>query len=75
MSPPKLPKIDPDLDLIVRSIHTLAPDIKELSALSGVSRSTIRNWRKRKTKRPQHITLKAVALALGWKMTLTPKGK
>lgn len=71
---PHLPLTDPDLSFLIRILHTLDPDTSSLSRHSGVSPTTIRNWRKGKTRRPQHVTLKAVALALGWKMTFT-KGR
>jgi transcriptional regulator with XRE-family HTH domain len=60
---------DPALDAIDRmrelagleSFH----DVGRISADSGVSTSTLRNWHSRKTKRPQHASIMAVARALG----------
>lgn len=67
--------IDSDLVFLVNAMKTLDPNLKELASHSGVSISTIRKWRKLTVRRPQHCTLKAVALALGWKMTFTPLKK
>jgi DNA-binding phage protein len=45
---------------ILRSSKT-----SKLSESSGASKSTLYNWRKKKTKRPQFCTVSAVALAAG----------
>jgi hypothetical protein len=37
----------------------------ELNKLSGVSTSTLFNWKKKKIRRPQFCTISAVALAAG----------
>jgi DNA-binding phage protein len=38
---------------------------------SGVASTTLGNWRKRKTKRPQFATLNATLMALGKELTIT----
>jgi transcriptional regulator with XRE-family HTH domain len=39
--------------------------IAQLNEISGVSKSTISNWKKKKVRRPQFCTISAVALAVG----------
>lgn len=54
-----------DHDPVIDELETLADDsnvsINEACNRSRVSRSTVRNWFKRKTKRPQHATVQAYA--------------
>ena len=47
----------------------------EINKASNVSRATLYNWKKRKTKRPQHCTLAAVAGACGKAFALVDKPK
>lgn len=42
---------------------------------SGVTEGTLRNWRSRKTKRPQNASLQAVIRGLGGKLVIIYKGK
>lgn len=44
-----------------------ATSIAAISRESGVSTSTLHNWRKRKTKRPQNASVEATGRALGKK--------
>lgn len=71
---------DPVLDQIdrlwqraddARGYHLSA---KYIESKSGVTVTTLRNWQKRKTKRPQFPTIKAVVRALGGEIGITFKG-
>jgi hypothetical protein len=57
---------DPILDAI-DTVHTLAgrPTFKKLSEDSGVSVTTLGNWRSRKTKQPRSAGVEAVLRAMG----------
>jgi len=55
---------DPILDEIEGVIRDSGLRQKDITE-GNVSASTINNWRKRKTKRPQFATISAVALACG----------
>ena len=66
---------DPVLDLL----RTVAEEqdaqlsnafLERLSRESGISVSTLYSWWKGKTKRPQHLTVKFVALALNCRLKL-----
>jgi hypothetical protein len=57
-------QVDPIVDALQPALRSHKS--KELQDLSGVSASTMRNWRKRKTRRPQFCTVTAVALAAGY---------
>lgn len=63
------PVIDKVLDLIPKD-----KKFKSLSEESGVSATTLYNWRNKKTSRPQFCTLQATALSLGYTFKLS-KGK
>lgn len=61
---------DPVLDELLTLYRTLDAKLTELAADARVSRSTLVNWglknpRKRKVRRPQFATVKAVARAMG----------
>jgi len=62
---------DPVLDLIDTAVQDVGFNFKKLSEISGVSQSTLINWRLRRTKRPQFATVQAVAHALGRDFTMT----
>ena len=55
---------DPILDEIEGVIRESGLKTRQITE-SSVSPSTLRAWRKRKTKRPQFATISAVALACG----------
>lgn len=67
---------DPIID-VLRTVkadgeHTNA----DLSHASKVSRSTLNNWFKGKTRRPQFATVAAVAVAMGVSnLPITPEGR
>lgn len=44
----------------------------KISRICGVTGQTLRNWDKKKTKRPQATTLKFVARALGYDLRFVP---
>jgi transcriptional regulator with XRE-family HTH domain len=47
----------------------------EISALSGVTASTMHNWFEGKTRRPQYATVMAVVHALGYRSVFIQRGK
>jgi len=49
--------------------------VANMTASSGVSDNTIRNWLKGKTKRPQHATVMATIRGAGYDMTVAKRGK
>jgi hypothetical protein len=55
---------DPIIDALMPTLR--ANKISQLNKLSGVSTSTMSNWKKKKTRRPQFCTVTAVALAAGY---------
>lgn len=66
---------DPILDAI-DTLRARSPMTnKQIHEKSGVSTSTLSNWAKRRTKRPQYATLKAVARSLGGEISITANGK
>jgi hypothetical protein len=73
---------DPVLDQIDR-LYELAgvltargvPRFTHIEEMSGVRQGTLRNWRMRKTKRPQHAAAKGVIRALGGDYIVVFKGK
>lgn len=68
-----------DHDPILDSIDTLlkVADVNRNKAAekSGVSITTLINWRKRKTKRPQFATVRAVVGAVGGDLAIRYRGK
>lgn len=54
---------DPVLDALMPMLRS--HKVSQLNEMSGVSKATIRNWKKKKTRRPQFATVSAVALATG----------
>lgn len=63
-----------DKDPVIDQIKTMLEDNgllqkqKIVHELSGVSQSTLHNWFKGGTKRPQHATIAAVSSSLGYEM-------
>ena len=59
-----------DKDPVIDQLRTIKGDVKistgELSAKSNVSTSTINNWFKGNTRRPQSATVEAVGRAMGY---------
>ena len=66
---------DPVLDQLDTLIQDSDLSHTRIAATSGVSTTTLSNWRKRKTKRPQFCTIVAVARALGADVQLTANNK
>jgi transcriptional regulator with XRE-family HTH domain len=62
---------DPVLDAIDTLIADRGETFAKIERASGVTATTLSNWRKRKTKRPQFATVKAVARALGADVIIT----
>lgn len=64
-----------DKDPIIDRMRTIVDDesdsYKDVHLRSGVSTSTLHNWFKGGTKRPQFATIMAVARSLGYDMNLT----
>jgi transcriptional regulator with XRE-family HTH domain len=54
---------DPILDELQPLLRSMRHS--ELSKLSGVSATTMSNWKRKRTRRPQFATVSAVALAAG----------
>lgn len=63
-------KKDPTLAEVLRYISDLTP--MQIQRKSGVSSTTIRNWRKGKTRHPQNITLTFALRAAGYKRIIVP---
>jgi DNA-binding transcriptional regulator YiaG len=61
---------DPDMDEIVSVIAKEGLTVGEAAMLSGVGNQTIANWQKKKTKRPQHLTMKATLAGMGYGFTI-----
>jgi transcriptional regulator with XRE-family HTH domain len=68
-----------DHDPILDAIDTLIADsgwtFGEIAVGSGVTRTTLTNWQKRKVRRPQFATIKAVTRAVGGELRIIYKGK
>ena len=67
-----------DHDPILDQISTMRGDRKltstQIEAISGVSKTTLNSWEKRKTKRPQLATVAAVVKSLGGELLVVYKG-
>ena len=59
-------KFDPAIEQVLEILENAELKFKDASDLSGVSASTIRNWNKGKTRRPQNTTIEAVGRAAGF---------
>jgi transcriptional regulator with XRE-family HTH domain len=66
-----------DKDPVIDRLRTILDDeqmsYKKVEDASGVSTTTIYNWMRGPTKRPQFCTIAAVAAALGYDVTLQPR--
>lgn len=61
---------DPDMDEICSVIAKEGLTVSQAAMLSGVGNATIANWQKKKTKRPQHLTMKATLAGMGYSFTI-----
>lgn len=61
---------DPALDEVLNAIEGISGTVIE--SRSGVSKSTIRNWRNGKTRHPQNITLDFALRAAGLRRRIVP---
>lgn len=59
-------KYDPVIEQVLELLDDSHIKAGQASDLSGVSTSTIRNWSKGKTRRPQNATIEAVGRAAGY---------
>lgn len=59
-------KYDPAIEQVIELMDGSSMKASQASDLSGVSTSTIRNWVKGKTRRPQNATIEAVGRAAGY---------
>jgi DNA-binding transcriptional regulator YiaG len=57
---------DPDMDEICSVIAKEGLTMSQAAMLSGVGNTTLANWEKKKTKRPQHLTMKATLAGIGY---------
>jgi len=62
---------DPAVGNVLEELNGYKP--REINQISGLSASTIRNWRSKKTKRPQHTTLAAALGAVGKEFRIVDK--
>lgn len=62
---------DPMVDRVLTALNGYT--FSEVSKLSGISSSTPRNWKRRKTMRPQHTTLAAALGAVGKEFAIVNK--
>jgi transcriptional regulator with XRE-family HTH domain len=63
-------RYEPDMLRVVMLYRSSGIKAKEIERSSGVTGQTLRNWESKKTRRPNHSTLKAVAAALGYSFKL-----
>jgi DNA-binding phage protein len=63
---------DPIVDKIRTIFDDAAESVGHVSDTSGVSRSTLNNWFKGKTMRPQFATTAAVVRSMGYDFVLAP---
>lgn len=66
---------DPVIAQVETLVHHSGMTLNEAADKSGVARSTLRNWRNRKTKRPYYSTVKAVSVALGGSLAIVYQGR
>lgn len=62
--------VDPALAEVLDKIHGIGGTLIERR--SGVSSSTIRNWRNGKVRRPQNVTLEYALRAAGYRRVVVP---
>lgn len=63
---------DPAMEQVTGLIEDSDKPLKDINEGSDVSLTTMYNWRKKKTKKPQFATLNAVARSLGKEFRLMP---
>jgi len=61
---------DPILDLVNHLVQQSPMTYTQISVSCGVSQSTLRNWDRGKTKRPQAVTVKFVLRAIGYELAV-----
>lgn len=66
---------DPILDAVDTVIKDSKMSFAKVERESGVSTACLRNWRNRKTKRPQFATIKAVVRACGGELAVKYRGR
>ena len=66
---------DPMIDTVLDICANSGQSMHKISQNSGVSASTLHNWKSGKTGRPQNITMRAVLNSLDVEITLTRKKK
>jgi len=66
---------DPILDEVDTLIQKTGTTSAYIERKSGVTASTLRKWRTRRTKRPQFSTVKAVVKAVGGELSIVYQGK
>jgi hypothetical protein len=66
--PYKKPLVDPDLAVLTQQMGEVT--VSEVYKQSFLSRSTIANWKKGKTRRPSHMTMIGIAASKGlvWRL-------
>lgn len=64
---------DPILGVMLSLVDDSKLTVAEINERTNVSKATIYNWKKRKTKRPQFCTIAAVAGAVGKSIGLVNK--
>jgi transcriptional regulator with XRE-family HTH domain len=64
---------DPILDEVEKVLFLNGYTKKEISDASGVSTSTLYNWSKRTTRRPNATTLNATLHAMGYELVVAKK--
>jgi len=62
---------DPILDAVDSVIQDAGVSFTYIAAKSGVTQATLRNWSRRKTKKPQFATVAAVVRACGGNIVVT----
>lgn len=61
---------DPHMLILNSTMSTLNLKTSRVAADAGVSPSTISKWRHMQVRRPSHVTLMSVAIALGYDISL-----
>ena len=62
---------DPMVSKVFAAMEQADTDIAESCRKSGVSPTTLHNWKNKKTRQPQFATLNATAMAMGYELRLT----
>lgn len=63
-------KYDPAMKLTVEVILNSGKSDSQIARETGISTQTLRNWRKRRTRRPQNITLDFALRSCGYERQL-----